>query len=93
MDGFPEGMGFIGSAEEARSLTTVGEYREALKLDYDPKYVLEFQLRDPAGLQNVIDAPYAEFVRGGKTGAGFSEWNYPGIRSQQILNPYVRVLK
>jgi hypothetical protein len=93
VEGFPQGMGFIGSAEEARSLTTVSGYREALKLDYDPKFVMEFQLRDPAGLQNALYAPYPEFVPGGKTGAGFLEWNYPGINSSQIVNPYVRVLK
>jgi hypothetical protein len=86
-------MGFIGSAEEVRGLTTVQGYREGLKLNYDPKFVLEFQLADPAGLQNVIRAPYPEFVPGGKTGAGFGEWNYPGISSGDIVNGKVRVLK
>ena len=56
-------------------------------------YVMEFQLRDPVGLQNVIKAPYIEFVPDGKTGAGFSEWNYPAINSTNIINPRVRVLK
>ena len=93
VEGYPDGMGFIASAEEARSLTTVSGYREALKLDYDPKFVMEFQLRDPAGLQNVLYAPYPEFVVGGRSGAGFLEWNYPGISSSQIVNPYVRILK
>ncbi|MBQ0929753.1 LysM peptidoglycan-binding domain-containing protein [Ideonella alba] len=92
-EGYPSGMGFIGSAEEVRGLTTVQGYREGLKLSYDPKYVLEFQLSDPASLQNVIRAPYQEFVPGGKTGAGFSEWNYPGISSSDIVNGKVRVLK
>jgi hypothetical protein len=92
-EGYPSGMGFIGSAEEVRGLTTVQGYRDGLKLSYDPKYVLEFQLANPAGLQNVIRAPYAEFVPGGKTGAGFSEWNYPGISSSVIVNGKVRVLK
>jgi len=91
--GYPDGMGFIGSAEEARGLTTVAGYREALKLDYNPKYVLEFQLRDTASLQNAIRAPYAEFVPGGRTGAGFNEWNFPGISSNDIINPNVRVLE
>jgi hypothetical protein len=90
---YPAGMGFIGSAEEVRGLSTVQGYREGLKLNYDPKYVLEFQLSNPSGLQNVIRAPYAEFVPGGKTGAGFSEWNYPGINSNNIVNAKVRVLK
>jgi hypothetical protein len=66
-------MGFISSAEETRGLTSVSGYRDALQLGYEPKYVLEFQLRDPAGLQNVLRAPYPEFVPGGKTGAGFKE--------------------
>ena len=86
-------MGFIGSAEEASGLTTVSIYRESLQLEYDPKFVLEFQLGNPSGLQNVLSAPYAEFVYGGKTGAGYSEWNYPGISSNDIVNPKVRVLK
>ena len=91
--GYPQGMGFIGSAEEARHIDTMSGYREALKLDYDPKYVMEFQLKDPSNLQNVLDAPWDEFIRGGKTGAGFSEWNYPGINSGDIINPTVRILK
>jgi hypothetical protein len=67
---------------------------ESLKISYDPKYVLEFQLSDPTRLQNVIRAPsYPEFIPGGKTGAGFSEWNYPGISSSDIVNGKVRVLK
>jgi len=93
VEGYPNGMGFIGSAEEASGLTTVQGYREGMKLGYDPKYVLEFQLRDPTGLQNVLEAPYAEFKYGGQTGYGFREWNYPGITSSDIVNPRVRVLK
>ena len=93
VEGYPNGMGFIGSAEEARGLTTVNGYRQGLQLSYNPQFVLEFQLRDPARLQNVIVAPYAEFVKGGKTGAGFAEFNYPGIGSNDIVNPRVRSLK
>jgi len=77
--GFSNGMGFIGSAEEVRHIKTIAGYRAALKLDYEPKYIMEFQLKNPSGLQNVLHAPWDEFIRGGKTGAGFSEWNYPGI--------------
>jgi hypothetical protein len=91
--GYPNGMGFIASAEEVRGLTTVAGYREGLKLDYDPKFVLEFQLRDPASLQNALKAPYPEFVPGGRTGAGLAEWNFPGISSGDIVNPTVRILK
>ncbi|MBB6249432.1 hypothetical protein HDE80_004509 [Rhodanobacter sp. A1T4] len=93
MDGYPEGMGFIGSAEEVSGITTAQGYKDALKLDYEPNYLLEFQLKDPAGLQNVLDAPYEEFVPGGKTGAGFLEFNYPGINTNSIVNPRVRVLQ
>ena len=74
-------------------INTVVGYKDALKLSYDPKYVMEFQLKDPMGLQNVLKAPYAEFVPGGKTGAGFSEWNYPGITINNTINPTVRGLK
>jgi hypothetical protein len=91
--GYPNGMGFIGSAEEVRHIDTVSGYREALKLDYNPKILMEFQLKDPARLQNVLNAPFDEFVRGGKTGAGFLEWNYPGIKRSEIINPTIRVLK
>lgn len=92
VEGYPSGMGFIGSAEEVSGLTTAQGYREGLKLGYNPKYVLEFQLRDPAGLQNVIKAPYAEFKYGGETGAGFKEWNYPGISSSDFINSRLRIL-
>lgn len=54
---------------------------------------MEFQLKDPGRLQNVLDAPFEEFVRGGKTGAGSLEWNYPGINSSDIINPTIRELK
>ncbi len=93
VEGYPNGMGFIGSAEEVRGINTAAGYKDALNLNYGPKYIMEFQLRDPAGLQNVLKAPYPEFVPGGKTGAGFLEWNYLGITSNSIVNPTVRVLK
>jgi hypothetical protein len=93
VDGYPNGMGFVGSAEEIRTIGTAAGLKDALRLSYEPRYVLEFQLRDPAGLQNVLRAPYAEFVPGGRSGAGFLEWNYPGISSRDIVNPRVRPLK
>lgn len=91
--GYPDGMGFIGAAEEVRHIDTVAGYKEALKLDYDPKIVMEFQLKDPSRLQNALDAPFQEFVRGGRTGAGSLEWNYPGISTSDITNATVRKLK
>jgi hypothetical protein len=54
---------------------------------------MEFQLRDYNGLQNVLEAPYAEFVPGGQTRAGYLEYNLPGITSRDIVNAQVRVLK
>jgi len=87
VDGYPGGMGFIGSAEEVRGISTVQGYKEALKLDYEPSYLLEFQLKDPAGLQNVLEAPYQEFVPGGRSGAGYLEYNYPGIGTNNIVKP------
>ncbi|HNB42211.1 MAG TPA: hypothetical protein PLG52_11975, partial [Anaerolineales bacterium] len=92
-EAYPEGMGFIGAAEEVRFIKSGEEYRKALKLDYTPTFLLEFQLADPAGLQNVLSAPYNEFVRGGLTGAGFREWNLPGISSTHIINPKPIILK
>ncbi len=92
-EGYPDGMGFIGSAEEVRHIDTTAGYREALKLDYDPKIIMEFQLKDPSNLQNVLNAPFDEFVRGGKTGSGYLEWNYPGINSSDIINSTIRELK
>lgn len=92
-EAYPGGMGFIGSAEEVRGIETALGYKEALKLNYDPKYLLEFQLKDLDGLQNVLDAPYDEFIPGGLSGAGFHEFNYPGIEFTDIVNPQVRVLK
>jgi hypothetical protein len=91
--GYSSGMGFIGSAEEVRHIDTIAGYREALKLDYNPEMVMEFQLKDPSLLQNVLQAPYAEFVRGGQTGAKFLEWNYPGIKFSDTVNTTVRQLK
>jgi hypothetical protein len=93
VDGYPNGMGFIGSAEQVRAITTGAAYRDALQLSYTPRFVMEFQLRDFSGLRNALTAPYREFVPGGRTGAGFLEFNYPGISSRDILNPRVRVLE
>jgi hypothetical protein len=92
-DGYQNGMGFIGSAEEVRNISTGAEYASKLDLTYQPKYLLEFQLKDPAGLRNVLDAPYEEFVRGGKTASGKLEWNYPGINSGDITNWNLRGLE
>jgi len=92
-DGYPSGMGFVGSAEEVRLITTGAEYASKLDLTYQPKYLLEFQLKDPAGLRNVLDAPYDEFVVGGKTASGNLEWNYPGISSDNIANWNLKELK
>lgn len=83
---YPDGMGFLSSAEEVSPLQTATDYASKLDLDYQPQYLLEFQLRDPTGLQNVLEAPYPKFVPGGKSASGYLEWNYPGINSKQIVN-------
>ncbi|WP_284329887.1 LysM peptidoglycan-binding domain-containing protein, partial [Dyella flagellata] len=93
VDGYPNGMGFLGSAEEVSSINTGADYAKSLDLTYQPKYLLEFQLNDPAGLQNVLEAPYKEFVPGGRTASGYLEWNYPGINSNNIVNWRLRVLQ
>jgi hypothetical protein len=93
--GYPGGQGFIGSAEDTAGLTTKEAYREMYKLEPKqvPEFILDFQLKDPGGLQNVLYAPYKAFERGGRTGAGFAEFNYPGITSNDIVNPVLRRLK
>ncbi|GAB2590247.1 hypothetical protein ISP15_17820 [Dyella jejuensis] len=93
VDGYPGGMGFLGSAEEVSSINTGADYANSLDLTYQPKYLLEFQLNDPTGLQNVLEAPYKEFVPGGQTASGYLEWNYPGINSNNIVNWRLRVLQ
>ena len=93
VDGYPGGMGFLGSAEEVRSIKTGADYAKSLDLTYQPKYLLEFQPNDPASLQNVLKAPYMEFVRGGRTASGYLEWNYPGINSNNIVNWRLRGLQ
>ena len=93
VDGYPGGMGFLGSAEEVGSINTGADYAKSLDLTYQPKYLLELQLNDPTGLQNVLEAPYKEFVPGGRTASGYLEWNYPVINSSNIVNWRLRVLQ
>jgi hypothetical protein len=93
VDGYPDGMGFLSSAEEVSPLQTADEYASSLDLDYKPQYLLAFQLRDPTGLQNVLEAPYPKFVPGGKSASKYLEWNYPGINSKQIVNWRLRAFK
>lgn len=91
--GHPNGMGFIGSAEQLTGITTRAAYMDAMKLDYAPKYLVEFQLNDPAGLYNTLHAPYPLFEKGGLTRrTTFSEFNYPELNSQNIINPRFREL-
>lgn len=91
--GYPNGMGFMGSAEQLRSVKTRSEYMAATQLDYAPRYLIEFQLRDPAGLNNALQAPYALFEKGGLTrGTNFSEFNYQNLNSEEVVNPIFREL-
>lgn len=93
--GYPAGQGFIGKAEDTSKISTKKAYQELYKLEKNqvPEFVLDFQLKDPGQLQNVLYAPYELFERGGKTGGGLSEYNYPGISSDDLLNPVLRSLE
>jgi RHS repeat-associated protein len=93
--GYPEGQGFVGRSEDSAGITSKEDYRDLYKLEPDqiPEYVLDFQIKDPSKLQNVLYAPYELFERGGKTGSGLPEYNYPGINSDDLLNPILRSLE
>ncbi|MDQ8036766.1 MAG: hemagglutinin repeat-containing protein [Pedobacter sp.] len=93
--GYPGGQGFLGRAEDSAGITTKVAYKEKYKLepDQNPEFVLDFQLKDPTSLQNVLYAPYEAFERGGMTGAKMPEYNFPGITSNEIVNPVLRRLK
>lgn len=92
--GYPNGMGFMGSAEQLSGITTRSAYMDAMQLDYAPQYLVEFQLKDWSGLNNALEAPYSLFEQGGQTrGTPFSEFNYPQLNSQNIVNPQFRELK
>ena len=84
--GFPQGPGFIGSAAETRLMTTSREYKRRMGLNYEPEYVIEFQLKDPAKVFHIIEHSDPQFVRGGKTAQGFHEWNFEGLTSTDMLN-------
>lgn len=90
--GFPGGYGFLAASEDLTTFKTGAAFENKLQLQSAPLAVLEFQLRDTAGLQNVLSAPYPEFVYGGRTGAGFREFNYPGLNSSEIVNYRIRLL-
>ena len=93
--GYPGGQGFMGRAEDTASIITKEAYRDLYKLEPNqvPEFVLDFQLKDSSNLQNVLYTPYKAFERGGKTGAGLPEFNYPGITTNDIVNPTLRKLK
>lgn len=65
------GAGFIGSAEQVRFITTGQAMKEAMGVTYKPDYLLEFQLKDVTGLQNVIKYSDPMWQHGGKTITGF----------------------
>jgi len=88
-----KGAGFIGSAEELRIISTGQGMKQAMGVPYTPDYLLEFQLKDITGLQNVIKYSDPMWQHGGKTITGFSEYNMPGLNSDMIINWYLRGLK
>jgi hypothetical protein len=87
-----KGAGFIGRAEELRSLTTSEAIKKAMAVPYNPDYILEFQLKDITGLQNFIKYDDPLFRVGGKTISGYFEYNMPGLTSDNIINWYLREL-
>jgi type VI secretion system secreted protein VgrG len=93
IDGYSSGAGFIGSASEQSDLVTAAQYKDAMQLNYEPDFILEFQLRETSKLQNLLQFDDPLFVPGGKTGAGYSEYNFPGITSDDIINWRLRPLK
>ena len=62
--------------------------RESLRIDF----ILKFQLKSTKGLQNYLKYDDPVFVPGSKTGAGFSEYNMPGLTSDNIVNWKIRRL-
>jgi uncharacterized Zn-binding protein involved in type VI secretion len=92
VNGYPNGAGFVGNASEQANLTTGADYKNAMNLNYEPDFVLEFQLKDPAKLQNLLTFDDPQFVPGGKTASGYSEYNFPGITSDDIINWKLRSL-
>jgi hypothetical protein len=88
-----KGAGFIGSAEELRNISTGQGMKQAMGVSYTPNYLLEFQLKDVTGLQNLIKYNDPMWQSGGKTITGFSEYSVPGLNSDMIMNWYLRGLK
>jgi len=93
VDGFPDGAGFIGSAEELYPFTNAKDLQKALDIRYEPDFILEFQLKDTSRLQNLLEFDDPWFRVGGKTLNGQKEFNFPGISSDDIVNWRLRALK
>ncbi|MGR2741081.1 DUF6862 domain-containing protein, partial [Billgrantia sp. Q4P2] len=93
VDGFPDGAGFLGSAEELYRFTNARDLQKALDIRYEPDFILEFQLKDTSRLQNLLQFDDPLFRAGGKTLSGQREFNFPGITSDDIVNWRLRALK
>ena len=63
-----KGAGFIGRAEELRGITSSSNMKTAMGVTYNPDYILEFQLKNINGLQNLIkyDDPLTKKVEKGE---------------------------
>jgi hypothetical protein len=67
--------------------------KKAMGVRYNPDYLLEFQLKNTTGLQNLLKYDDPLWRYGGKTKNGFSEFNMPGLNSDNIMNWTLRRLK
>jgi hypothetical protein len=88
-----KGAGFVGKAEELKGITSSQAMKDAMAVSYKPDYILEFQLKDFTGLQNLTKYDDPLFSYGGKTLGGFSEYNIPGLDSSKIVNWKLRRLE
>ncbi len=66
--------------------------KNVMNVTYNPEYLLEFQLKDTTGLQNLLRYNDPLFRVGGRTLSGYSEYNMPGLTSENIINWYLRRL-
>jgi len=90
---YPEGAGFVSAAEDLRVFSTGSQMKRELDLNYEPEFILEFQLKDTSQLQNILYFDDPLFKGKGTTLHGQPEWNYPGITSDNIVNWQIRQIQ
>ncbi len=89
---YPDGTGFVSSAEDLRAYGSGKAMKQELDLNYEPEYILEFQIRDSSRLQNILFFDDPLFVGRGRTLHGKPEWNVLGLNSNDLVNWRVRKL-